>query len=219
MRRVLVFGAFVAMLLPMMSESALAQKAARNGAAQGNSRVATDLEYGALRSYPQVVGRLQNIDSATGTVSFTIEHTHPVLQKKTNTGTVSRSRRPSSGVTVKIEKEEISFELRVQAKAPLRKQTLSLEYDDRGEVKQFTAEEKAKLKGKDSSLPGYAASMDEMKPGSLVKLSLNPAKSVSQKQAKEDPLSARPTVKMVLLMPDPDMPTQKAPAAPAKKKN
>jgi len=217
MRRVLVFGAFLAACLPVLPESALAQKAAKPTTA--TSRVATAQEYTLIGQYGTVNAKLQSLDPGTGTVSFTIEASHPTLQKKTGTTTSSRSKRGSSGVTVKIEKEEISFECKVKKDAPLRKKELGSEYDSRGEIKTYSAEEKAKLKGKNSSLPGYMATMDDLKPGSYVQISLTSAPSVSQKVAQEDPLKARPSVKMVMLLPDPDMATQKAAAVPAKKKN
>src|SRR5207253_2222918 len=115
------------------------------------SRVATPQEYSLIGQYGTVTAKLQSVDPGTGTVSFTIEANHPTLQRRTTgTTTMSRSRRGNSGLTVKIEKEEINFECKVKKDAPLR---------------------------------------------------------------------ARPMVKMVVLLPDPDRPAQQPAVAAPKKKN
>jgi hypothetical protein len=213
MRSTWFFGAILTGLLALMPGDVLGQKNNKN-ATNGTSRVATELEYQQLAQYPEFSGKLQSIDTATGSLSFTFDHAY--LQQKANSGySRSRSRRrPTANVTVK--QEHIEFDLKMSPKVALRKQTLGMEYDSRGNVKEYTAEEKAKLRS--AGLPGYKASDDELRPGSLVKLYLIRPKAVTAKAAKDDPTLTHPTVKMVLLLPDPNAPANAAAATPAKKK-
>src|SRR4051812_15840718 len=93
MRSTWFFGAILTGLLALTPGDVLGQKNNKN-ATNGTSRAATELEYQQLAQYPEFSGKLQSIDTATGTVSFTFDHA--VLQQKANTSTTSsRRRRPT----------------------------------------------------------------------------------------------------------------------------
>ncbi len=115
-----------------------------------------------------------------------------------------------------------NFELEIEDKAGLRKMYLPFEYDDVGNIKKYSDKEIAELKGKDKSLPGYTARMDEVSPGAQVRLTLTPvkaAKKEAKKKDDEDLLAGdvqRPTINNILLTKE--SPTSGLDAgAPAKK--
>jgi hypothetical protein len=104
---------------------------------------------------------------------------------------------------VKLIHHDKTFELIMQENVVLRKMMLgSNTFDDQGNIKEFTKAEIAKLKGTDSTKPGYAAKVEEFLPGSVVMLYLTPAKSDSKKSDAKDgevDSSDRPTVRMVVM--------------------
>lgn len=74
------------------------------------------------------------------------------------------------GYKVTVVKQEVEFQL--SEKAKVRTKLLPEQFDDKGNVKKYTAQELAKLKGKDSKLPGYESSTDKLEVGQKVKLTL-----------------------------------------------
>ncbi len=101
------------------------------------------------------------------------------------------------------------FELELQDKVPIRKMFLSLEYDDTGNLKQYSDKEKADLRGTDKTKPGYMAKLDEIVPGAEAKLVLMPPKA-KKNGAKEDEDGVgnieRPIVSFILLTKDSPIP-------------
>lgn len=80
------------------------------------------------------------------------------------------------------------YSLEIQEEAGVRKLFLSLEYDDTGNVKQYSDKEKDELRGKDKTKPGYVAKFEDVAPGQEVKLFLTPppqAKAKAKEKAKE----------------------------------
>jgi hypothetical protein len=63
-------------------------------------------------------------------------------------------------------------------------------FDDKGNVKKYTAAELKELKGKDSNLPGYESSFDQLQTGQVLKVTLartkEPAKSDKDNDKDED---------------------------------
>jgi len=57
------------------------------------------------------------------------------------------------------------FELQATDDTKVRLMKLPVRYDDKGNPKEYTAEEKKELKGKDPKLPGYAATWDNVSDG------------------------------------------------------
>jgi hypothetical protein len=64
------------------------------------------------------------------------------------------------------------FELELAEKVALRKMFLENEYDDKGNLKTYTKEEKAELRGKDTTKPGYQAKIEDLQSGLQVKIYL-----------------------------------------------
>ena len=64
------------------------------------------------------------------------------------------------------------FDLDLADNVSLRKMSLDNEYDDKGNLKTYTKEEKAELKGKDSTKPGYQAKSEDLQTGQQVKVYL-----------------------------------------------
>jgi hypothetical protein len=62
----------------------------------------------------------------------------------------------------------------------VRRLTLPLEYDDKGNVKEYTKEEKKELRGKDPKVPGYAAKWEDVQVGQKVKLYLKSKKALDK---------------------------------------
>jgi hypothetical protein len=81
----------------------------------------------------------------------------------------------------------------------VRAMFLPEEFDDKGEVKKYTAAEKLKLRGKDKHLPGYESSIDKMEVGQQVKVKLvkRPKRKPAEKEAedKEAEKDAKATAK------------------------
>jgi hypothetical protein len=64
------------------------------------------------------------------------------------------------------------FDLELAEKVVFRKMSLEPQYDDKGNIKEYTKEEKDKLRGKDTSKPGYEAKVEDLEAGQQVKIYL-----------------------------------------------
>ena len=89
-----------------------------------------------------------------------------------------------------------SFDLEVENKVVVRKLFVVTEYDDVGNLKQYTPGQLAEMKGKDATKPGYAAKYDELQPGQEVILHLAPPQAGVGKKGDD---AARPTVRMIVM--------------------
>ncbi len=79
------------------------------------------------------------------------------------------------------------FELNLSDKVIIRKMVLEKDYDDKGNLKTYTSEEKARLKGNDPALPGYKAKVDDLSSGVQVKIYLKmPKKKLAATTKKQD---------------------------------
>jgi hypothetical protein len=129
----------------------------------------------------------------------------------------------------KPQKHTRDFDLVLQDKIVYRKMTLGLEYDDTGNAKTYTKAEIAKLKGSDSTKPGYTATASEFHPNQIVYIYLSPAKKAAKssattstaadKDAKEAVDNAgldKATVRMLVI--DKEGASVATPATPKKKK-
>jgi hypothetical protein len=67
-------------------------------------------------------------------------------------------------------KQKVDFQ--VEETVKVRVKELPEQFDDKGNIKQYTREELAELKGKDKNLPGYESSIDSLKPGQIVQVVL-----------------------------------------------
>ena len=92
--------------------------------------------------------------------------------------------REGGDYTIKKETKEIDFHTADGVK--VRTMNLPVEYDDKGNPKQYTKEELKTLKGKDSDLPGYESTLDSLKVGDTVKVTLAAPKADKDADPKTD---------------------------------
>jgi len=76
-----------------------------------------------------------------------------------------------------------------QAKEDVKVRTMILpeQFDDKGNRKEYTKEEKEALKGKDKTLPGYESSLERLEVGQKLRVVLEPAKNKSKSSDKSKP--------------------------------
>src|SRR6266542_2914397 len=78
------------------------------------------------------------------------------------------------------------YELDIDVDVKVARQNLPVEYDDKGNIKEYTKEELKKMRDKD--LPGYTAKFEDVQPGQTVKLYVaapKPAKKDKENGKKE----------------------------------
>lgn len=189
------------------ADEAFGQK--KNDKAAGNGHPATPADYAVIRNSKEIVGKFQGLDPQ-GNVTLRIEYTEKSVQK--GAAPKGKKGRPNAQVTTK--KAYVDFDLALQKGAPLRKLNLPFEFDMTGNPKQYSASEKAALRGKDPSLPGYVAQPDEIRTGATVKLFLVTPKNAAAPK-KDEALSPdqKPTVRMLVMLAEPEGGTK----APKKK--
>ena len=105
----------------------------------------------------------------------------------------------------RLAKNGKDFELVVEDKADVRKMFIGVEYDDKGNIKEYSKAELAKLRGSDTSKPGYAAKLADVQAGTQVRLSLTPPKNLAKKDDTKDKGEGvgnveRPTVRMIVML-------------------
>jgi hypothetical protein len=104
----------------------------------------------------------------------------------------------------------MDYTLEIQDPVVVRKMFLATEYDDTGNLKKYTAQEKEELRGKDKTKPGYEAKFEDLLPSQEVKISLTPPKKKSDKDKEKDKDAKtddapmiddvpRPTVNMIVM--------------------
>jgi hypothetical protein len=69
-----------------------------------------------------------------------------------------------------VEKKDVDFHTADGVK--VRALTLPIKFDDKGDIKKYTEDEKKQLRGKDASLPGYEAKLEDLKTGQFIKVTL-----------------------------------------------
>jgi len=75
----------------------------------------------------------------------------------------------------KVVTDHKDVEFQVSDTVQVRTELLPSVYDEKGEVKKYTDEEKKQLKGKRTDLPGYEGKIDDLKVGQLVTVTLGAA--------------------------------------------
>jgi hypothetical protein len=78
------------------------------------------------------------------------------------------------------------FAAEVPEAVVVRRLNLPMEYDEKGNVKEYSDKEKKELRGKDPKMPGYAAKWDDVQIGQKVKLYLG-KKKAAEKGKKNPP--------------------------------
>ncbi len=71
-------------------------------------------------------------------------------------------------------------EFQAEENVKVRIKDLPEDFDDKGNIKKYTREELAELKGKDKNLPGYESSIDALKVGQVVQVTLGAHKKPRQ---------------------------------------
>jgi hypothetical protein len=70
--------------------------------------------------------------------------------------------------------QKVDFQVAENVKVRMR--ALPEQFDEKGNIKKYSAEELAALKGKDKHLPGYESSLESLKPGQIVQVKLSTSK-------------------------------------------
>jgi hypothetical protein len=73
---------------------------------------------------------------------------------------------------IKIVQRTANVDFQAEENVKVRIMALPEAFDDKGNIKKYTAEELKELKGKDSHLPGYESTMAALKPGQTVRVLL-----------------------------------------------
>jgi hypothetical protein len=101
----------------------------------------------------------------------------------------------------KLDKDYIDFELPLVDKAAIRRLSLGVEYDDKGNMKEPNLAKGA------GGLPGFAAKLEDLSNGAPVKVYLTPPKSTAGVPKKKDENGAilglpanRPQVRMIVML-------------------
>jgi hypothetical protein len=94
------------------------------------------------------------------------------------------------------------FELESTPDAKVRRQDPPVQYDEKGNVKKYTAEELKELKGPDTKLPGYTADWTDLKDGQTIKITLSVPKKDKDNKDK-DKTDTRPHASQVLIVKEP----------------
>lgn len=122
------------------------------------------------------------------------------------------------------------FDLEIQDNCVYRRLNLPFEYDDTGNVKTYTKEEKDALRGDDKTKPGYTAKAEDLSAGQEIKLYLTPPKKKDKDKdadkdkekdkdaAKEPEEVPRPTINMIVITKDAPMTTIQGDDGKGKKK-
>jgi hypothetical protein len=115
------------------------------------------------------------------------------------------------------------FELQPADKLEIRWQKPKTEFDDQGNVKEYTKEELRKMKGDDPNKVGYAGAFLDLASGQYVKVKLVPAKKTlttkdsSGSELPPDPLAERPHISFVLILAEANNPVDDSAGKKTKK--
>ena len=116
----------------------------------------------------------------------------------------------------KVVNEHKEFDLESAPEVVVRRLELPAEYDDKGNLKKYTAAELKELKGKNPDLPGYTATFDELRAGQTVRVTLAKPKADKDKPKDKDAADdKKPQVSMIVIVADAPADTP----APKGKKN
>jgi hypothetical protein len=154
----------------------------------------------------EIAGVLKKVDGT----QLTLEVDVPTIQKQQNKNNGNRNRRPGNNrkkgggnrrpnvPNYKIVLDQKDITLPVSENLVLRVLQPPSGFDDKGNIKQYTAQELRELKGP-GNLPGYRGDQVALRPGQVVKLYLAPPKAA----AGQNPANVKPVVVMALVVTDP----------------
>ncbi len=80
--------------------------------------------------------------------------------------------------------QKVDFQ--VEENVKVRVKELPEQFDEKGNIKRYSAAELAVLKGKDKHLPGYESALENLKPSQIVQVKLSPHKKTRPASASSD---------------------------------
>jgi hypothetical protein len=92
----------------------------------------------------------------------------------------------NTGNLYTVKNGRVDFDLRALENVKVRQLQPPVEYDDKGNRKEYTKKELKELKGKDPSLPGYTGSWENVSVGQTVKLYLKTKKKKKEKDQEKE---------------------------------
>ncbi len=111
-------------------------------------------------------------------------------------------------VTIKHEKQSLDIE--ASDDIVVRAANPPVQFDDKGNVKKYTAKELKALKGDNPKLPGYESDFDSLRPDQIVEVRLvkpkdQPRPRATNKDADKDALTetSKPVATMIIILADP----------------
>lgn len=96
---------------------------------------------------------------------------------------------------VQVVKDEKNVDFQTADGVKVRNMNPPMQFDDKGKPKKYTQRELDALKGKDKNLPGYEATLDSLKVGDAVKVTLAAPKSDKKDADKDSDPKAGTTAK------------------------
>ena len=104
-------------------------------------------------------------------------------------------------VSVPVGKNWTNLELPVHDDVQVRLAQPPAQFDDKGKPKKYTKKELDELRGSDKKLPGYTASLEDLKPGQMVKVMLVRKAGTPKVSKKDDiPPEYKPQVNLIVIM-------------------
>jgi hypothetical protein len=146
----------------------------------------------------QIAGQIQNLQAKL------------LMQQMQQLMTMNRLFNQGAGGNVKMASAFKEFTMETIDNFLVRRLNPPFEYDDKGNVKQFTKEELEKMKGKDKNLVGYEAKAEDLQAGQVVRVYM--AKPKAKPKDKDEPKAEDkkaedmppdpPQVRMIVILAD-----------------
>jgi hypothetical protein len=109
-----------------------------------------------------------------------------------------------------IKQEKQSLDIEASDEIVVRAANPPVQFDDKGNVKKYTAKELKALKGNNPKLPGYESDFDSLRPDQIVEIHLakpkeQPKPKATNKDADKDALAetSKPVATMIIILADP----------------
>ncbi|MCS6851119.1 MAG: hypothetical protein NZ700_08135 [Gemmataceae bacterium] len=186
--RIVVVGLVIAAVWPAL-------------AADGPKPASTQINWAA-----EVTGKLTKVDLVSKTLTLQVDVLDVDRNRNMNNNRgPNRNRRPNLP-RLTIEHKDVDF----QAADDVRVRTLkpAEQFDEKGNIRQYTAKELAEMKGP-GNLPGYTASFDALHAGQIVKVYLAAKQPIpANPAAKEKGAAARPLVALIMIVQEGQDPTK-----------
>ncbi|HVS38073.1 MAG TPA: hypothetical protein VMS17_21120 [Gemmataceae bacterium] len=147
-----------------------------------------------------------------------VERTQAEIAAARNRGEYNRLMRQLAGELEHLELQTARVQLRESGDYMIRKDFKDIDFhtsddvkvrilnppvqfDDKGNAKQYTPDELKAMKGKDADLPGYESTLDHLKVGDAIKVTLSTPKPAKDADAKADPDAKKPnTITLILIV-------------------